>query len=90
MIDHDPAVETARAQQRRVEDIGPIGGRDQDHAVVGLETVHLHQQLVEGLLAFVVAAAEPGPAVAADGVDLVDEDDARCVFLSLLEEVADP
>ena len=35
-------------------------------------------------------AAEPGAAVAADGVDLVDEDDARGVLLALLEQVAHP
>src|SRR5207237_3328599 len=39
-------------------------------------------------LALVVSAAEAGAAVAADGVDLIDEDDARRVLLPLLEEVA--
>src|SRR6266849_8481566 len=72
----DPAVEAAGPEERRVEDVGPVGGRDQDDALVGLEAVHLDQQLVEGLLALVVAAAQAGAAVAADGVDLVDEDDA--------------
>src|SRR5262249_57588576 len=49
---------------------------------------HLDEQLVERLLALVVAAAEPGAAVAPDGVDLVDEDDARGVLLAVEEEVA--
>src|SRR4030095_6210843 len=57
-------------------------------ALVGLEAVHLDQELVEGLLSLVVAAAEAGPAVAADGVDLVHEDDAWRVLLPLLEQVA--
>src|SRR5581483_11650096 len=51
--------------------------------------VHLDQQLVERLLALVVAAAEAGTAVAADRVDLVHEDDAGRVLLPLLEQVAD-
>jgi hypothetical protein len=55
---------------------------------VALEAVHLDQQLVERLLALVVAAAEAGAALAADRVDLVDEDDARRVLLGLLEHVA--
>src|SRR6266487_3638910 len=38
---------------------------------------------------FVAAAAEPGAAVPADGVDLVHEDDARRRLLRLLEQVAD-
>src|SRR5436309_3645156 len=82
------AVEAAGAQQRRVEHVGPVGGRDQDHALVRLEAVHLDEQLVECLLALVVAAAEAGAAMAADGVDLIDEDDAGRVLLSLLEEIA--
>ena len=89
-VHHHPAVEAARAQQRRVEDVGAVGGGDQDDPFVGLEAVHLDEELVQGLLALVVAAAEAGAAVAADGVDLVDEDDAGGVLLPLLEEVAHP
>ena len=55
-----------------------------------LEAVHLDQQLVERLLALVVAAAEAGTTMPADGVDLVDEDDAGGVLLALLEQVAHP
>ena len=87
-VDHDLAVEAAGAQQRRVEDVGPVGGRDHDDVVLELEAVHLDQQLVEGLLALVVPAAHAGAAVASDGVDLVHEDDARRVLLGLLEEIA--
>ncbi len=57
---------------------------------IGLEPVHLDQQLVQGLLALVIAAAEAGAAMPADRVDLVDEDDAGRVFLALLEHVAHP
>ena len=76
------------AQQRGVEDVGPVGGGDEDDVVLHLEAVHLDEQLVEGLLALVVAAAHAGAAVTADGVDLVDEDDAGRVLLGLLEQVA--
>ena len=55
---------------------------------IGLEAVHFDQHLVQRLLAFVVAAAQAGAAVAADGVDLVDEDDAGRTLLGLLEHVA--
>ena len=75
-------------QQRRIEHVGPVGGGDQDHALVGLEAVHLDQELVQRLLALVVAAARAGAAVAADRVDLVHEDDAGRVLLALLEQVA--
>ena len=87
-VDDDLAVEAAGAQQRRVEDVGPVGGGDQDDVVLHLEAVHLDEQLVQRLLALVVAAAEAGAAVAPDGVDLVHEDDAGAVLLGLLEQVA--
>ena len=71
-----------------IEHVGPVGRGDQDDAFIGLEAVHLDQQLIEGLLALVVAAAEAGAAMTADRVDLVDEDDAGRVLLALLEHVA--
>ena len=83
------AVEAAGPQERRVEDVGAVGGRDHDHVRVRVEAVHLDEDLVEGLLALVVAAAQAGAALAADRVDLVDEDDAGRVALRLVEEVAD-
>lgn len=84
-------VEAAGAQQRRVESLGPVG-RGQDNDAAGLvEAVHLGEELVEGLLAFVVAAQPGSPAAtAADGVDLVDEDDRGGPFARLGEQVAHP
>ena len=60
--------------------------------VDGVEAVHLGQDLVQRLLALVVAAAEAGDPRgprAADRVELVDEDDRRRGLLRLLEQVAD-
>src|SRR6185369_4715046 len=56
---------------------------------VRLEAIHLDEELVERLLAFVVTTAESRAAVTPDGVDLVDEDDAGRVLLALHEEVTD-
>ena len=88
-IQDDLAVEAAGPQERRVEDVRAVGGGDDDHVRVRVEAVHLDEDLVEGLLALVVRAAQAGAALAADRVDLVDEDDAGRVALGLVEEVAD-
>ena len=86
MVVHlDAAVETARPKQRGVQHVGAVCGRDEDHTRVRLETIHFHEQLIEGLLSLVVAAAQAGEALSAHGVDLVDEDDARPVRLRLLK-----
>src|SRR5208337_4277653 len=75
------------AEQRRVEDVGSVGGRDHDDAALGVEAVQLDQHLVQRLLALVMATAEAGAAVPTHGVDLVDEHDRRGVRLGLLEQV---
>ncbi len=88
--DHDLTVEAAWPQERRIEDVGPVGRGDDDDAFVLLEAVHLDQQLIERLFALVVAAAKARAAMAPDRVDFVDEDDAGRVLLGLLEHVAHP
>ena len=85
------AVEAAGAQQGRVEDLGTVGGGKQHHALAGVEAVELGEQLVQRLLLLVMAAAHaPGDAGPAQGVELVDEDDAGLGLARLLEQVTHP
>ena len=69
------AIEPAGTQQRRIENVGTVGRRDHDDALVRREAVHLDEQLIQRLLALFVAE-RVAAAAAADGVELVDEDDA--------------
>ena len=87
-IDRDLAVETPRTKQCWVEHVWAVGGGDDDYAFLGVEAVHLDQQLVERLLAFVVATAHTVAAVSADRIDLIDKDKARRVLFALFEHVA--
>ncbi len=86
---HDLAVKTARTQQRRIQHVGTVGCGNHDDALAGFKTVHLHQHLVQGLLALIVAAAQARAPLAADRVNFINEDDARRVLLGVLEHVAD-
>ena len=89
-LDRDPAVETTRAEQSRVKHVCPVGGGEHDHALARVEAVHLGEDLVERLLLLIVA---PDPqsrgAAAADGIELVDEDDRRRCRACLCEKVTD-
>ena len=89
-LHRDPAVEPAWAEQRGIEDLGPVGRAEHDDGLVRLEPVHLGQDLVERLLALVVGARDPRRTLprAADRVELVDEDDRRRRLLGLGEQVA--
>lgn len=88
-VNVDLAVKAAGAQQGFVEDVDAVGGRKDDDAGVRAEAVHLCEQLVEGVLTFVVTTeGRVLSAGAANGVDFVNEDDAGRLFLGLAEEVA--
>ncbi len=78
-IDNYPPVKAAGPQQRRVENVRPVRRRQDNDMGVGVETVHLHQNLVQRLLTLVVGAAQTRAALAADGIDLIDEDDEGAV-----------
>ena len=84
--DEDLAVEAARAQQRGVELLEQVRGGHHDDLAGVREAVHLHQQLVERLLALGVVVRA---AARADRVELVDEDDRRRVLARLAEQAPD-
>ena len=62
-------VETTGTEEGGVEDVGTVRRGDHDDVCLGVEPVHFDEQLVERLLALVVAAAEASAALAADGID---------------------
>ena len=53
-VEGHTAVETTGTQQGRIQDVGAVGGSNDDDVGVGIETVHLDQHLVQGLLALIV------------------------------------
>ena len=83
------AIEPARTQQRRIQDLRAIGGGEQHKAAAGIEAIQLRQQLVERLFLLVMAARERECAARpTQGVQFVDEDDGRSGGAGLLEKVA--
>ena len=89
-LDVDAAVEAAGAEQGRVEDLRAVRGADDDEARGGVEAVELREELVQGLLALVVAAdGSADPARLAHRVELVDEEDAGGLLPRLGEQIAD-
>ena len=80
-IENHAPVETTGAHERRIENVRAVRRRDDDDVRVGVEAVHLDQNLVERLLALVVRAAQARAAMATDRVDFVHEDDARRIAL---------
>ena len=55
-VDQHLAIEPPGPQQRRIQDLRPVGRRQDDDGNRPVEPVHLRQQLVERLLLLVLAA----------------------------------
>ena len=87
-VDRHPPIEAARAKQRGIEDVRTVRGRDHDDGAVGVEPIHLHEQLVERLLTLFIGPDLRPAAPASEGIDLVEEDQAGSVLLRVPEEVA--
>jgi hypothetical protein len=87
-VENDLPVESTRSKKGRVEHIGSVGRGDDDDIRAAVESIHLDQDLVERLLALIVTSAQTCAALPANGIDLIDEDDAWGALLSLIEEIA--
>src|SRR5713226_495973 len=87
-IDGDLSIETSGPQQRRIENIGSVRRRNDNHAFLRVEAIHLDEQRIERLFAFIVSAADAVAAMASNRVDFIDENDAGRGFFALLEHVA--
>jgi len=88
-VDRHPPIEAAGAKERRIEDVRAVRGRDHDDSTVGIEPVHLHEQLVEGLLTLLIGADLRTATPAPERVDLVKEHQAGGVLLRVPKEVTD-
>ncbi len=79
-----------RSFTRRLEDFRTVGRGHYDHAAIGLETIHLHQQLIACLLPLLVRAESSHTARPAERIKLVDENDARGKLACLMKQIAHP
>ena len=74
-----------------VQNIGAVGRRNNNDLVVCIEAIHLHEDCIERLLAFVVSAAdEARAAFSPDGVNLIEKDNTGRILFGLFEQVAYP
>ena len=71
------AIKAPCPQQCRIKYFRPVGRGQQDKAAGRVKTVQLDQQLVEGLLPFVIAAHAGRRSSTAQGVQFIDKDNGR-------------
>ena len=82
-------VKTTGTEQRGVESVGPICRHNGLDLSKVIETIELVEQLHERTLNFTIGRGTVVKSLAADSVDLIDENDARLIFLSVREHFTD-
>src|SRR5215211_5571620 len=87
-VHHHAPVEAPGPKKSLVEHVGLIGGGQHDHALLAGETIHLGQDLVQGLFLLARSPDCRLTAGATYGIKLVDKYDRRGILAGLLEEVS--
>ena len=70
------AVRNGLGATGRCQYIGPVGGGRDDDAEIGSETIHFHSNWLKGILRSSLLIIMFFSTGTADGIDLIDEDDA--------------
>lgn len=83
------AVESARSEKRRVEDVDPVRRRDDLDPLVRAKAVELVEEFKHRPLDLAVTGLVRIEPLRADGVELVNEDDGGRLLLGELERVPD-
>jgi hypothetical protein len=87
--DCNVTIEPSRTEKGLVENVGSVGTCQDDDALGGAETVHLDEQLVECVLTLIITShISTSTTGTTDGVDFVNENDARSVLASLNDVVS--
>ena len=84
------AVKAAGAQQCRIQNIPTVGSCHDNDALIDGETIHFHQQLIQGLLPFIMTAAKACATMPTHSINFIDKDNGRSSLLCRFKQVTHP
>ena len=79
-------VKTSRSEQCRIQRFRPVGCRQNHHTIIAFKSIHFCQQLIQCLLSFIIAA-HLSVTLFSYGINLINKNDTRCLFLRLTEQI---
>src|SRR3989344_3568286 len=85
-----PSIEPSRTKKSGVQYIGTVSRRNYYYADSLVKPVHFHKDLVQSLLALIVASAKAHASVPSDCVNLVDKHYGRSVLPRPIKQIPDP
>ena len=87
LIHDNAAVKTSRTQKRRIENFRAVCRCKNEQPLVCIKSVHLRQELIEGLLPLIIASHHTVTGLS-DGIDLINKYNTWRLLLSLFEKVS--
>src|SRR5689334_1951786 len=84
----NPTIKTSGPQKSRIQNIGTIGGGNQNNALVSFKTIHFHKKLIKGLLPFIMASTQTSATVTTDSINFINKNNARCALLALFKKIS--
>ena len=87
-IHNDTPVKTSGTQQGRVQDFRTVGRAKHQQSLGGIKTIHLGKKLVQRLLTLVITA-HTAVTAAANGINLINENNTGRILRCILKQVAD-
>lgn len=87
-IDFYEAVEPTRSGEGWIQNFFLVCCSKDDDICIGIETIHFHEQLVQSSISLVIAASSHARSLLSNSIYLIYEDDRRCAFFCLFEEVS--
>ena len=70
---HNAAIKPSGTKQRGIQHVRPVSCSNENDPLVGFEAIHFDQQLIQSLLALIMAATKTGAAMTPHRVDFIDE-----------------
>src|SRR5699024_12721580 len=88
-IDRNLSIETSRTEKGRVQNVRTVRCSNNDDTFFGPKTIHLNEQLVEGLFTFIMTSTQSSTPLTSHGINIIDEYDTWSDFLGILYYITD-
>src|SRR6056300_682954 len=82
------AVEATWTEEGVIEDVDAVRRSDDHDSSLVVETIHLSEELVDGLLTIIIGRHVSTTTLLTDSINLIDEHDTRLILSCLLEKFA--
>mmetsp|Transcript_11256 Transcript_11256/g.23560 ORF Transcript_11256/g.23560 Transcript_11256/m.23560 type:complete len:202 (-) Transcript_11256:1072-1677(-) len=86
-INSNLPVKPSWPQQCIVQNVHPVSSCNGDNTWIAIKTIHLNQDLVDGLLPLIIPSSKACATLTPNCINLINENDARCILLRLGENI---